>query len=184
MPSGPRTSPWWIAFGKHASERSPDALLQLEVRTVIRAAQHVRDREIEIVDHRGELVRRGAVRAQQGGAAAKQPHGALGVALGRLTCDRSRRRLRVELSSLALAQGSLLEGDVEPPQVLEDRLLPARHGSRGIGVVDPEDEHAASLVGEAAIRHRGERVAEVERARRARREADANAHASMVTCPG
>ena len=58
----------------------------------------------------------------------------------------------------------------------------------GVGVVDPQHERATVLVGEGAVGDGTERVAEVERAGRARREADANRHrrrqASIAMCPG
>ena len=47
--------------------------------------------------------------------------------------------------------------------------------------VDPQNEDAAVLVGEAPVGGGGESVADVQRSRRARREPDADAHASIGT---
>ena len=75
--------------------------------------------------------------------------------------------------------------NAQPPQVVQDGLLPSLDDALGIRVVDAQHEHAAVTVCERPVRHRGERVAEMERAGRARCEAHADRHqASIGTCPG
>ena len=84
---------------------------------------------------------------------------------------------------LALADRTLVPCDAEPAEVGQDRLLTSWDASLRIGVVDTQHERAAVLVGKRAVGDRAERVAEMERPRRARGEADAHgeAHASIVT---
>ena len=69
-------------LGQLASQRPGDALLHREVRPVVGAADDVRDPEVEVVGHRGELVRRRPVRAKQCRSVRAQPHGAVLVAPG------------------------------------------------------------------------------------------------------
>ena len=66
-----------------SAERAGDALLHGKVRAVIRAADDVRDAEVEIVCDGCELVRRSSVRPEQGRAVAPEPHGPVVVAIGR-----------------------------------------------------------------------------------------------------
>ena len=61
-----------------------------------------------------------------------------------------------------------------------DRLLPALDVARRIGVVDPQHHDAAVRVGEAPVGDCGQRVPEMERARRAGSEADADRHGLRV----
>ena len=146
---------------------------------MIRAADDVRDAEVEVVGHRRELIGGAAVGSQQ-----------------RQTVSRSDRRrpLRRTVSlrasatpskagALALADGPLVPGDAEPFEIGQDRLLPALDRPGGIGVVDPQDEGAAALVGEAPVGDRGEGVSQVQRPGQAGREPDTDAHASIGTCP-
>ena len=53
-------------------------------------------------------------------------------------------------------------------------LRAALEVSRLVGVVDPEQQRAGVLVGEMAVRDRAQRVPEMERAGRARSEAQAH----------
>ena len=131
------------------------------VRTVIVAANDVRDAEVDVVDDRRELVRRRAVLAQE-----RRPF----EAVAELRCH-----LAMPVCALALAHRPFVPRDAEPLEVGDDRLLAARDVARGIGVVDAEKHPVA----EPPVRDRAERVADVERARRARSEADAN-HAASV----
>ena len=80
--------------------------------------------------------------------------------------------LAVPLGALALQHRAFVPRDPEPLEVAQDRLLPAGDVARGIGVVDPQQHPVA----EPAVRDRAQRVAEVERARRARRKADSDGH--------
>ena len=91
---------------------------------------------------------------------------------------------KISLMCDALPHGAFVPPDPEPVEIDEDRFLAARHDLRRIGVVDPKHEAPTVLVGEPAIRDGRQGVPEVERTGRARGEPDANAHASIVTCPG
>ena len=71
---------------------------------MVRAADDMRDAELEVVDDRGELVRRAAVRSREGRAAAREVDRALVVADGRARLQSSRGRLR-STSSLARSAG-------------------------------------------------------------------------------
>ena len=93
-------------------------------------------------------------------------------------------RLGVDVLALALPYGALVPAHAEPGEVGEDRLLPTMDDTRGIGVVDPQNEAPTLLVGEPTIRDGHQRVPQMERTGRARREPDADAHASIVMCPG
>ena len=81
-----------------------------------------------------------------------------------------RPHLAVPVGALALAHRPFVPRDAEPLEVGDDRLLPARDVARRIGVVDAQEHPVA----EPPVRDRAERVADVERARRARRKADSD----------
>ena len=154
------------------AERPRDPLLHLLVRPVVGAADDVGDAEVEVVDDGRELVGGRAVgarqrRARRAGSSRPDPARAPGV-------ERDRRRLGMPLRPLALPDRPLLPRDPEPAEIGEDRLLAARHRALGIGVVDAQHERAPVLVGVGAVGGRAEGVPEVERPRRARREADAD----------
>jgi hypothetical protein len=83
-------------------------------------------------------------------------------------------RFRVRSAALALPYRPLVECDSEPREIAEDRLLPALDRSRRVGVVDPEHEHPALRVGEAPVGDGRQGVPDVEGARRAGSEADAD----------
>ena len=160
-------------------------LLDGEVRPVVRAADDVRDPELDVVDDGCELVRGGPVGAKQRRPADSEPDRAVRVALGGARGKCILHRLDVEVMTLALPDRPLLVPYPEPLDVAKNLLLPVRHRTGGIGVVDPEDENAVTLVGEPAVGDSGQRIPEMQRSRRARREADAHSHhASIGTCPG
>ena len=104
--------------GQVRAQRSGDPGLDRKVRPVVVPADHVRDTELEVVDHRRELVGRGAVRAQQCRSGRAQPHGAVLVALGAAGRQRPLGCLRVERTPLALPQRPLVERDLEPREVV------------------------------------------------------------------
>ena len=137
--------------------------VQLLVRPVIRAADDVRDAEVDVVDDGREMERRRAV-------VAPEHH-----AVEPLRQRRLLRRRQMALGALALPHRPLVPLDAEPAQVLDDRLLSARDVARGIGVVDPQQEPVA----EAAVRDGAQRVADVERPGRARSEPHAH-HQSVA----
>ena len=156
-------------------ERADQLALYQRVGTMVGAADHVRDPEVDLV-HRGrELVGRRPVRAEQRHAPVS--HRALGV----LASDRP-GGLAMAVGALALADWTLVPHDAEPLQVPEDPagVLVARR----VGVVDPQQQRPAPLVREAAVRDGRQRVAEMERARRARREADARCHRARCYASG
>ena len=184
LPSPPRTRPWWTTSGSLA-ERPRDPPLHLDVRSVIRAPDDVRDAELEVVEHGGELVRGRAVRAQKRRPA--QAHGPILVP-GRAARGERVRRPHGRTRRARLADRAVVERDFEPREVSENRLLTALHGPRRIGVVDAQDERPCVLVCEPPVRHGRQGVSQMQRAGRARREADAylhrRPHASIATCPG
>ena len=146
---------------RRRTKRLEHAPLQRFVRPVVVAAHDVRDAEVDVVDDRRELVRRRAVLAQESDAFEPVPE--------------RRSHLAVPLRPVALPHGPLVPGDPEPFQVLQDRVLPTRNVPRRIGVVDPKEHPLAQV----PIRDRAERVAEMERPRRTRREADSGHLASV-----
>ena len=146
-------------LGQLAAERPGDPLLHLLVRPVVRAADDVRDPEIEIVDDGRELVGGGPVRARERRAC--EPDRPVRVA-HRSSLERERRRGRVTLHARALPDRPLLPGDPEPAEIGEDRLLAAGHGALGVGVVDPEDKGSAVLVGVPPVGSRAQGVAEMK----------------------
>ena len=138
--------------------------------------------EVDVVGDGRELIGRRPVGAQQRHSA--QPQRAVGVTLGPADLLRPSGRLAVERCALALPDRPLVPADPEPAKVVQDRRLTARDDSHGVGVVDPQHEGAPMLVREAAVRGGRERVAEVQRARRAGRKADADAHAGAQASIG
>src|SRR5439155_22743 len=117
-------------------------------------------------------VRRGSV-----GYAGRRPNGAGPTLLVR--APGQVRRLGGPHMAPALPQRPLVPADPEPLEIGDDRLEAALDVPRRIRVVDPQQQPALALVGKAAVRDRAERVAEVQRARRARREAHVDHRASL-----
>src|SRR5581483_8275776 len=89
-------------LGRLAAERANERRLQLGIRAMVGAADDMRDRKVEVVDGRRELVRRAAVRAQE--RRAPEPERAFRIRLA----DRM-RRLAVANSASALEQRPLVE---------------------------------------------------------------------------
>src|SRR5262249_58568058 len=123
-------------------------------RAVVEAAHDVRDPEVDVVDDRGKLVRRAAVRPQERDSVE--------------TLAELRTGFAVPLRALALAHRSLVPLEPEPAEVADDLLLPTGHVPGGVGVVDSQ-QHP---VPESPVRDRAEGVADVERAGRAGGETD------------
>ncbi len=138
----------------------PESLVQAPVdglvRPVVVATDHVGDAEVAVVDHAGELVGGGAVVADERDAVEPRHPELL-------------RRCTVSLATLRLAHRPLVPLHAQPLQVVENRLLAARHVPGRVGVVDPQQQPVA----EAAVGDRRQRVPDVQRAGRARREANA-----------
>ena len=134
--------------------------MQLLVRTMVGAADHVRDLEVDVVDDRREMKRRRPV-------VPPEHH-----AVEPLRQPRLLRSGDVTLGALALAHRTVVPRDPEPAQVVDDRLLPARDVPRSVRVVEAQQEPVA----DATVRDRAQGIADVQRARRARREPDARPH--------
>ena len=145
---------------------------------MIGTAEHLRDPEREVVGDGRELVRRGPVRAEEGRSL--EPDRTVASRIAPFSSARAGRR-GVESARSLWPQRALVPADPEPVEVRQDRVLAPADGARGIRVVDAQNEHAASLVREPPVGDGGQRIADVERPRRAGREADADAHASIVT---
>jgi len=108
--------------------------------------------------------------------AAPEADGALAV----LDTDLS-RRLAMAVGPLALSYRTIVPPDPEPIEVAEDSVRRLVPGS--VGVVDPQQHAAVAVVGEMSIGDGRQGVAEMQRARRARGEADAGCHRVML-CDG
>ena len=72
----------------------------------------------------------------------------------------------------ALAPDRLLPGDAEPFEIFVDRLLVFRPAAHGVDVLDAQEEAPARRAGHLDIDERGERMAEMQIAVRARRESE------------
>ena len=112
-------------LGQLTAERARDPALQLLVRAMVRAADHVRDAEVEVVGDRrqlvgGRAVRHGAASRRRGGAS--RPRRA-SAPPSRLRTLRPRRR-RASPRSLCRT-GPSSHVDAEPSEVVEDRRLAA-----------------------------------------------------------
>ena len=153
-------------------ERPRDRLVKWRVREVILPPDHMRDAEISIVDDRREVISRRAVRADQRRPPLfAKPERAF-LLVRRPALEEPRRGLAIAVAALTLANRALVPPDPEPGQIGEDPGFRLGVGSRRIGVVDPQDQHPAALVREAAIRDGRQCAPEVKRPGRARREAD------------
>src|SRR6185312_756364 len=141
-------------FGRRCAERYEEPAVQLFVRPMVEAADDVGDAEVRIVDNAREVVRRGAVLAEQRDSV---------EALAQLGAG-----LAVALLPLALADRAVLPGEAQPLEVSDDLLFSARHVSLRIGVVDPEQHPVA----EATVGHGAECVTDVQGAGRTGCEAD------------
>ncbi len=144
-------------LGRLEPERAEERGMQLLVRAVVGAADHVRDLKVGVVDDAREMEGRRAVVAPEHHAveALRQAGGVRG--------------LEVAPCALALAHRAFVPVDPEPAQVVEDSALAAGDVALRIGVVDPQQQPVA----EAAVRNGAQRVADVQRAGGARSEADA-----------
>ncbi len=151
-------------LGRARAESLGEPTVKVFVRTMIRATDDVRDLEVDVVDDRREVVRRGPVRASERDAF--EP-----------IRPESLRRVAICVLTLALTDWPLLPRDPEPLEVAHDRLLAVRDVPGGVGVVDAQEHPVA----ECAVRDHRQRVADVERAGRARREANAWHDASITS---
>ena len=141
---------------RRRAERLGQLAVELLVRPVVVAADDVRDPELDVVDDAREVVRRGAVLAQERDLAEA------------LTAEPLGRRA-IEVLALALADRALVPVDAEPLEVAEDLLLAAGNVARRIGVVDAQEHPVA----EVPVCDSAERVPDVEGTRGARCEPDA-----------
>ena len=159
-------------FRRLEAERASELLLKLAVRTMVGAADDVRDLEVGVVDDAREVVCRTAVGPKQGQPAEAER------ALGVLDPD-ARRRLAVPLHPSALTHRPLVPADPEPFEVGDDPLLRSRHLALDVRVVDPQQEPVAA----PAIRDGRERTAEMKRAGRAGGEASSDGHPANLPPP-
>src|SRR3954469_7751017 len=70
--------------------------------------------------------------------------------------------------------GPLVPGKPQPMETVENVGLERQRAACGVGVLQPEDERAAGPPREEVVEQRRARGADVERARRARRDSDAD----------
>ncbi len=152
----PEHEPVVDVLGRRAADHVRERPVQLLVWPVIVSPQHVGDREVEIVDDAREVVGRTTVLAQE-----RHPLEALGQPRGGLA---------VAILALALAHRALVPDDPQPAQIGEDRLLATGKVSGRVGIVDAQQHRPGP--GEIAIGDGAERVPDVQRAGRARGEAD------------
>ena len=152
-----------------------DRLVERRAREQVLAADHVRDAEVEVVHD-----------AWRGDTSAG-PSARTSVVPGNGARPR-RPRCRSPPPPAGAARPARSGG--RGPRPRRPRATRARRGSpprtghrpRGVGVVDAQHEDAAALVREAAVGDRGERAAEVQRPRRARREAHPDHGSARPSC--
>src|SRR6266511_307795 len=149
------------------AESPREVLVESLVGEVVLAPDDVGDSEVDVVYDAGQVVGRTPVRAEKRDAA--EPDRPLFV-----HGSNRPRSLPMALGALALAQRALVPPDSEPFKVPQDPGFGLRVRPLGIGVVYAQNEDCVVLVGKPAVDCRCQGAAEVKRARRARREADAN----------
>ena len=93
------------------------------------------------------------------------------------------RRVR-PTGRLAGHLGSLIPGQAQPVQAVEDVLLELDRAPSPVGVLEAEDEGAAGVPGVEVVEERGPGRPDMEGAGRAGRDPDAVLTASAVTGPG
>ncbi len=164
-PSGPRIRPWWTNSGGVAPSASNSRRCSAFIGAVVVAANDVRDAEVDVVDDRWRAGRSGSrpPAEQRETLSKRSPSGAP------TSRWRSARSLcRTGPSSQA---------------------IPSHSRSRRIASSPPATLRAGSVSSirssiqspQPPVRDRAQRVAEVERARRARRKTDSDRHASSVS---
>ena len=154
-------------LGRRAAERTDQLGLQLGVRAVVAASDDVRDLEVDVVHRARKLIGRRPVGAQQRRAAETQC--ALGVGLADLM-----RGLAMADEAAALVDRPFVPAHAEPLEIGGDLVRAALEVPRLVGVVDPQEQRPAALVGEIAVGDRAQGVTEMERAGRAGSEAQAH----------
>jgi hypothetical protein len=145
---------------------------------VVVAADDISDAEVQVVDRRRPVVRRGAVGSKDhelGRVTGGKAHGAVADDCAGGTG----RRLRVSLLTVGLAHRPLVPADAEPRQICLDRRLRTRHGARGVGVVDPQQHRAPMRGGEQPVDDGGQRAAQMQAAGGAGGESDTSGHGEM-----
>ena len=158
-------------LGRLRTEGTCQRPVQLGVRQVVAAPDDVRDRELRIVYHRGEVVRGAAVRPQQRRIALALEPDRTAIVVRMTLLEQSRGGIAIETESVALPERPLVPDHAQPFEVAQDAGLGLGIDPSDVGVVDPQGEQAGALVGEAPVRDRGERRAEMEGPGRAGREA-------------
>ena len=133
------------------AERARELLLELGVRAVVGASNHVRDPEVVVVDHARKVIGRAAVRPEE--RRAPEAEGTV-----RIQLPRDGRGLAVPVRAFALANRAVVPCDSDPVEVGEDLLDGALDLPGAVGVVDPEQKPVAP----APVRHGGQGAAEME----------------------
>ena len=184
------------------AERSQDLDLLRRVRDVVVAADHVRDRVVHVLDGRGEVVGRAAVRADEhdvlellvreldpaphrvfparhtlvGHAEADRAFVLVGLALrDELVGELSRPRHRVELE-----RDRAVPVDPEPLQRALDLVDRLGHLAARVGVLDAEQALAALAAREQPVEEERAHPADVQEAGRRGRHSDPDGHAGRL----
>ena len=151
-------------LGRSRAESFEEPSVQRLVRAVVVATHDVGDAEVDVVDDRREVIRRRPVLAQQ-----REPVEPVAERRPSSRCRSARSLCRTGPSSQAIPSHSRSSRIASsPPGTLRAR----------VGVVDPQQHPVA----EPPIRDGAQRVAEMERARGARREADSRHRPSVRFC--
>ena len=169
-------------LGRLRTEGTCQRPVELGVRQMVAAPDDVRDRELRIVHHRGEVVRGAAVRPQQGRIALALEPDRTAIVVRMTLLEQSRGGIAVESESLALPERPLVPDHAQPFEIAQDAGLGLGIDPSDIGVVDPQGERAGALVGEAPVRDRGQRRAEMESPGRTGREAHSDHARNLEHC--
>ena len=202
LPSVPSTFGTCAYTGRLAAGRADDVDLLRRVGDVVVAADHVRDPVPHVLHRRGEVVGRAPVRAKQdeilellvreldpplhhvvpaGHALVRHPEPDRALVLVRLALgDELPRRLAAVVEAVELVGRWAVPVEPEPGERLERVVDGALHLAARVRVLDPDQELAALVAREEPVEERGANAADVERAGRARRHADADGHAGIV----
>jgi hypothetical protein len=165
---------------------------------VVVAANHVRDPVQPVLDRRGEVVGRAAVRANEheifellvreldaplhrvvpaGRALVRHPEPDRSVVLVRLPLvDEAPRLLLAPLEAVELEGHVTVPVDPEPGERARDLLHRLGHLAVRVGVLDPEQALTAAPAREEPVEEERADAADVEEAGRARGHADSDGH--------
>ena len=131
-------------LGRLRAESTCQRPVELGVGQMVAATDDVRDPELRIVHHRGEVVRGAAVRPQQGRIALALEPDRTAIVVRMTLLEQSRGGIAVESESLALPERPLVPDHAQPFEIAQDAGLGLGIDPSDIGVVDPQGERAAS----------------------------------------